>query len=170
LHPLAAGYYAVVPRGAVGVEFRPTLEAAAYGIAAAAFGADEVVLMGLSAARMHDALPRAVASAVVAVPRQRRSLHLADRNADVLFVRRDTARLDAERVRTDLGSALVTGVEQTVLDLAHKPDLGGASAEARDAAVALLARCDRDLLSTLADEQRLEAARRRALGWADARA
>jgi hypothetical protein len=166
LHPLAAGYYAVVPPALVGGDFRPTLEAAGYGVAAAVYGADDVLLMGLSAARMHGAVPRALAVAVVAVPVQRRTLQLADRPARVVFVRRDTGRLDGQRMRTDLGSALVTGVEQTVLDLAHRPDLGGAPAQVRDAAVALLERCDADLLTELAAAQRLEAARQRALRWA----
>ena len=167
VHQLAPGYYAVVPREFVGTQFRPTVEAAGYGVAAAAFGADRVALMGLSAARLHDALPRALAVAIVAVPTQRRMLRLADRAADVVFVRRDTDRLDVERMSTDLGSALVTGVEQTVLDLAHRPGLGGAAAEAERAAVALLPRCDLDLLVSLAAGQRLEAARRRAMTWVD---
>ena len=166
LHALAPGYYAVVPRPLIGAEFRPSLEAAAYGVAAAAFGADEVLLMGLSAARMHGALPRAVSVSVVAVPVQRRVLRLTDRAAEVVFVRRDTARLDGQRMRTDLGTALVTGVEQTVLDLAHRPDVGGLPTEARDAAVTLLDRCDADVLAELAAGQRLEAARRRAVQWA----
>jgi hypothetical protein len=166
LHPLAPGYYALVPRALVGAEFRPTLEAAAYGVAAASYGADEVLLMGLSAARMHGTLPRALSVAVVAVPVQRRPLRLTDRPAVVTFVRRDTRRLDGQRMRSDLGSTLVTGVEQTVLDLAHRPDLGGASNEAQAAAVTLLARCDSALLVELATQQRLEAARRRVLRWA----
>src|SRR5438477_5521827 len=138
LHPLAPGYYALVPRALVGAEFRPTLEAAAYGVAAASYGADDVLLMGLSAARMHGTLPRALSVAVVAVPVQRRPLHLTDRPAVVTFVRRDTRRLEGLRMRSDLGSTLVTGVEQTVLDLAHRPDLGGAPVEAQAAAVSLL--------------------------------
>lgn len=168
LHQLAPGYYAIVPPAMVGTDFRPTLEAAAYGVAAAAYGADSVLLMGLSAARMHGGLPRALSVAVVAVPVQRRVLRLADRRAEVVFVRRDVARLDGLRMRTDLGSAVVTGVEQTVLDLAHRPNLGGVPTEARDAAVELLNRCDLDLMGELAAEQRLEAARRRALRWAGA--
>lgn len=168
LHRLAPGYYSLVPRALVGADFRPTLEAAAYGVAAASYGADDVLLMGLSAARMHGAVPRALSVAVVAVPVQRRPLRLTDRRAVVTFVRRDTRRLDGQRMRTDLGSALVTGVEQTVLDLAHRPDLGGAPAEAQAAAVTLLGRCDPVLLAELATEQRLEAARRRVLRWAAA--
>jgi predicted transcriptional regulator of viral defense system len=165
LHALAPGHYAVVPPPLVGTEFRPSLEAAAYGVAAAAYGADEVLLMGLSAARMHGALPRAVSVAVVAVPVQRRVMRLADRVGEIVFVRRDTARLDGQRMRTDLGTALVTGVEQTVLDLAHRPDVGGAAVEAKDAAVTLLERCDAEVLAELAAGDRLEAARRRALRW-----
>ncbi|MHB2022018.1 MAG: type IV toxin-antitoxin system AbiEi family antitoxin domain-containing protein [Mycobacteriales bacterium] len=167
LHPLAPGYYALVPRALVGADFRPTLEAAAYGVAAASYGADEVLLMGLSAARLHGALPRALSVAVVAVPVQRRALRLTDRPATVTFVRRDTRRLDGQRMRTDLGSALVTGVAQTVLDLAHRPDLGGAHAEAQAAAVTLLGRCDPALLAELATQQRLETARRRILRWVE---
>jgi predicted transcriptional regulator of viral defense system len=166
LHRLAHGFYAVVPLGRVGESWRPPLEAAAAGIAAAAFGWDDVVLMGLSAARVHGVVPRALAVAVVAVPRQRQPLALADRDARVLFVRRDTRRLDAERVTTELGPALVTGPEQTVLDLAHRPELGGAAGEAREAAVVLLPRCDPDVLERLARGQRLGAALRRARGWA----
>ncbi|HWB67302.1 MAG TPA: hypothetical protein VG708_10810, partial [Mycobacteriales bacterium] len=80
LHRLAPGYYAVVPQEYVGDEWSPTLEAAAAGIAAAHVGADHVVLMGLSAARLHGALPRALAVAVVAVPLQRRAIQLVDRH------------------------------------------------------------------------------------------
>ena len=168
LHPLASGYYALVPRALVGADFRPTLEAAAYGVAASSYGADEVLLMGLSAARMHGAVPRALSVAVVAVPVQRRPLRLSDRSADVLFVRRDTRRLDGQRMRSDLGSLLVTGVEQTVLDLAHRPGIGRAPAEAQEAAASLYGRCDSELLAELATQQRLEAARRRVLRWAGA--
>ena len=166
LHRLATGYYAVVPAGQQATDWRPTLEAAAYGIAAATEGPDNVVLMGLSAARLHGAIPRALAVAVVAAPRQRPPVHLVDRAAQVLFVRRDTDRLDAERVRTDLGAALVTGVEQTVLDLAHRPDFGGVAPEARAAVRALLPRSDPARLDELASQQRLRAARDRALEWA----
>jgi predicted transcriptional regulator of viral defense system len=59
---------------------------------------------------------------------------------------------------TDLRAALVTGVEQTVLDLAHRPDLGGVLEEAHAAARALVARADADLIDRLARAQRLGAA------------
>jgi hypothetical protein len=125
------------------------------------------MLMGLSAARLHGALPRGLAVAVVAVPKQRPVLHLLDRDARVIFVRRATDRLDAERVGTELGTALVTTIEQTVLDLAHRPELGEVPAEARAAAAALLPRADGALLAELAGEQRLRAALDRARQWAE---
>ena len=69
---------------------RARLEAVAYGICAADYGADAVVLMGLSAARLHGAVPRALAVAVVAVGKNRPNLTLGDRDALVVFVRRET--------------------------------------------------------------------------------
>lgn len=166
LHSLATGYYAVVPAAARGMGWRPTIEAAAYGIAAADYGPDEVVLMGLSAARLHNAIPRALAVAVVAVPKQRPALSLSDRTGRVIFVKRSTDRLDAERMTTDLGTALVTGIEQTVLDLAHRPNLGGVASEARAAIATLWPQCRSDVVEQIAVAQRLRAARERAAMWA----
>lgn len=163
LHQVARGYYAVVPQDRVGEgTWRPSLEAAAVGVAAAAYGADRVVLMHLSAARLHGAVPRALAVAVVAVPEQRPRLELVDRAAGVLFVQRHTDLLDAERMSTDLGEALVATVEQTVLDLAHRPELGALPAEAAAAVRALLPRCDAVVLDQLASAQRRKAALLRA--------
>jgi predicted transcriptional regulator of viral defense system len=162
LHKIATGYYAVVPPHSTDRAWLPSLEAAAYGIAAADYGPDGAVLMGLSAARLHGAVPRALEVAVVAVPKNRPSLVLADRDATVRFVRRDTDRLDAERVNTDLGAALVTTVEQTLLDLAHRPDLGDVPAEANAAIRALWPRADADRLTEIAGQQRLRSALNRA--------
>ena len=162
LHRVATGYYVRVPPALRGAGWKPTLEAAAFGVAAADYGSDHAVLMGLSAARLHGAIPRALGVAVVAIPKQRRVLNLADRRAQVRFVRRDVARLDAERLPTDLGTALVTGVEQTLLDLAHRPDIGGVEAEAWAAVTALWPRADPEVLEQIAGEQRLRAALKRA--------
>lgn len=139
--------------------WRPTLEGAAGAIAQAEFGHAQSVLMGVSAARIHRAIPRALAVAVVAVPRRKASVAFADRDAQCLFVQRDPDLLDAELAPTDLGDCLVTTVEQTILDLAHRPDLGGAPVDARAAVTALLAECDRERLERLADTGR----RKRAL-------
>ena len=79
--------------------------------------------------------------------------------------RDDTSRLDAERLGTDLGGALVTTVEQTLLDLAHRPDVGSVPDEAHAAVRALWPRADASVLEQLAGEQRLRAALRRARTW-----
>lgn len=160
---VANGYYTVVPLEQRGTSWKPTLEAVAAGIAVATYGPDEAVLMGVSAARIHGAIPRALATAVVAIPRQRPMINLKDRKGIVVFVKRRVGELDAERMPTDLGRALVTTIEQTILDLAHRPALGNARAEVPAAIRALMARCDRKLLDELAVEQRLGAARDRAV-------
>ncbi|WP_069161801.1 type IV toxin-antitoxin system AbiEi family antitoxin [Nocardia altamirensis] len=140
----------------------PPLEAVAAGIATADFGADNAVLMGVSAARLLGAIPRALAVAIVAVPKQRAARQLTDRDALVRFVARDTDRLDAELLRTELGRTLVTTPEQTVLDLAHRPGLGDAETEVPAAIRTLYRRCDPNRLADLAAQQRLRAALRRA--------
>jgi predicted transcriptional regulator of viral defense system len=168
LHKIATGYYAVVPPGSTDRHWLPGLEAAAYGIGSADYGPDRAVLMGLSAARLQGAIPRALSVAVVAVEASRRPLALGDRKATVRFVRRNTTRLDAERITTDLGPALVTTVEQTLLDLAHRPDVGGVSDEAADAVRALWPRADSTRLTEIALEQRMKAALVRARDWAGA--
>jgi hypothetical protein len=89
-----------------------------------------------------------------------------DRDARVVFVARDVARLDAEMVDTEVGRLLVTGVEQTALDLARRPDLGGAADQAREAAAVLWDRCDQDIVDRIAVEQRLRMAARRLREWA----
>ncbi len=162
LHKLATGYYAAVPPHSTDRAWLPSLEAAAYGIAAADYGPDGALVMGLSAARLHGAVPRALEVAVVAVPKNRPAVVLADRNATVRFVRRDPDRLDAERLNTDLGAALVTTVEQTLLDLAHRPQLGGVPAEAHAAIRALWPRAEAERLTEIAGQQRLRSALARA--------
>ncbi|WP_046322205.1 type IV toxin-antitoxin system AbiEi family antitoxin [Mycobacterium sp. UM_Kg1] len=166
LHRLADGYYVVVPQDMVGRGWIPELEAAAAGIAATIYGRDDIVVMGLSAARLHGALPRAVAIAIVAVPRRHHSIALADRPAVVQFVQRDTGGLDAEQIRTELGPVLVTTPEQTVLDLAHRPTLGDNEADVPAAVAALYVRSDKKRLEGLAAEQRRVASLRRAEHWA----
>lgn len=165
LHRLAHGYYVVVPLEHTGTGWMPTLEAAAAGIATADFGPANAILMGVSAARLHGAIPRAIGTAVVAVPAQRSAIKLTDRAATVRFVKRDTARLDAERMSTELGPTLVTTPEQTVLDLARRPSLGDSEDQVREAVRILIARADDGLLEELATAQRARASLRRARDW-----
>jgi hypothetical protein len=119
-----------------------------------------------SAARLHGAIPRALATAIIAVPQQHRPIALADRPAIVRFVKRQTSDLDAELIRTELGPALVTTPEQTVLDLAHRPTLGDAETDVPAAVTALYARSDKTRLRALAADQHRLASLRRAEGWA----
>jgi predicted transcriptional regulator of viral defense system len=167
LHRLAHGYYVVVPQEHVGTGWMPALEAAAAGIATADFGVGNAILMGVSAARMHGVIPRAIGTAVVAVPAQRNTMTLADRPAAVRFVKRDTDRLDAVRMNTELGPTLVTGPEQTILDLGRRPGLGDAEDEVPNAVRILFTRADPALLDKLAKAQRAQASLRRARGWAE---
>lgn len=122
LHQLATGYYCLVPLGADPSTWRPSPETAAAAIATAIHGSDDAVLMGLSAARLHSALPRAIASAWVAIPAQHRRMEVTD-GATVHFVCRDTGALEAESMSTELGQALVTTPAQTALDLARNPQI-----------------------------------------------
>ncbi|MGY1601696.1 type IV toxin-antitoxin system AbiEi family antitoxin domain-containing protein [Geodermatophilus sp. SYSU D00815] len=134
----------------------PTLEAVAAGVATAIFGERVPVLMHLTAARLLGALPRAIGQAVVAVPRQHAPLRLTDRPAaTVTFVARDVDGLDAALRPTDLGPALVTTPEQTVLDLTRRPELGGMPEECRAATRVLLPRCDPGRLEEIARAQRM---------------
>lgn len=146
--------------------WRPEVEAVALALAVADYGPQQTSLMGPSAARVHGALPRAVATAVVAVPRQRPALATA--YGHLVFVERHVENLEVEPTRTALVTGFVTTVEQTMLDLAHRPALGGLTAEQASEAVRTLAlRADWEETLQLARRQRLHAAYRRARWVAD---
>ncbi|MGH9042717.1 MAG: hypothetical protein ACRDZ3_21090 [Acidimicrobiia bacterium] len=98
-----------------------------------------------------------MANAVVAVPRPRPAL--ATPFGELVFVRRDTARLAVQPAVTPLVTGAVTTVEQTILDLADRPRLGGlASREVGDAVAALALRVDWDETLALARAQHLHSA------------
>jgi AbiEi antitoxin C-terminal domain len=158
LHRLAPGLFAAVPDDRVDRDWRPPLEAAALAVAGTGGHVADSALMGISAARAHGAIPRALEVAVVAVERHRRILQLTDRRASVHFVRRDVARLDVQRHRTELGQGWITTVEQTVLDLIARPNLGGVPDAAAEAINALIPRADMGLLHELAINQRRQRA------------
>jgi hypothetical protein len=162
LHRLAPGLFAAVPDDAIGRTWLPPLEATALAIAETGGHAGRAALMGISAARIHAATPRAVTVAVVAVEHHRRTLRLTDRDAEIHFIRRDLSPLDLQRHRTELGQGWVTTIEQTLLDLIARPTLGGLPDTAREAIASLIPRADLDLLRQLAVAQR----RRRALAEA----
>jgi hypothetical protein len=160
LHRLAHGFYCAVPPEHDAAVWRPSIEAAAAGIATAIYGDRVPVLTGLTAARVHRALPRAIGVAFVAVPAQRRPLQLVDRPGRVHFVMRVVADLDAVLVTTDLGQALATTPEQTVLDLG-RADPRGDDIDAREAIRALWAECDQATLDEIASRQRMRATLKR---------
>ncbi len=60
VHKLAYGFYCGVPSEYVGVARRPTIEAATAAVATVMYGDCIPVLTGLTAARLHRALPRAI--------------------------------------------------------------------------------------------------------------
>ncbi len=153
LKKIATGYYAIVPvRRVSDGRWMPALEAAALGIARADYGPEAIALMGISAARHHGAIPREVGTAVVAVPKQRPALRTS--LGRVAFVKRDVSRLDVQRMETELGAGWVTTVEQTLVDLAARPSLGGlAEADVTAAMRALSGRADWELVERLAKEQ-----------------
>lgn len=156
LHHLAHGFYCAVPPEHNSAQWRPTIEAAAAGIASAIHGDRVAVLTGLSAARVHRALPRAIGVAFVAVPVQRRPLRLVDRVGWIRFVTRGVEDLDAVLATTDLGQALATTPEQTVLDLG-RADPRGKDADGREAIDALWPECDQVVLAEIAGRQRMRA-------------
>ncbi|MGY4708825.1 type IV toxin-antitoxin system AbiEi family antitoxin [Mycolicibacterium sp. CBM1] len=166
----AAHYYAhpraQVPQDMVGSGWMPGLETAAAGIASPIYGPDSIVVMGVSAARLHGTIPRTLATAAVATPRQHRPIVLPDRTAVVRFVKRNTQQLDAERYDTELGPTLVTTPEQTILDLAHHPKLGDAEIDIPSAVAVLHERSDKGHLQALATEQKRTASLERAETWA----
>ncbi|WP_344882391.1 type IV toxin-antitoxin system AbiEi family antitoxin domain-containing protein [Allokutzneria multivorans] len=163
LRQVHTGYYAIAPLDRLGdTTWRPDLAAVALGIAQADYGPATVALMGTSAARHHGAIPRAIAVAVVAVPKQRPELRTD--LGRLVFVKRNTDKLDLERVDTELTTGWVTTVEQTILDLAARPALGGLTpGDTAEAVRALGRRADPDLLGQLAAEQHRPAALRMAL-------
>lgn len=157
LAKVATGYYVLVPEERRGGSWRPAIEDVALGIGVADYGAERAALVGPSAARLLGALPRALAVAVLAVPVHRTLLDTAF--GRVVFSTRDVTRLDLQRCTTELVAGYSATAEQTVLDLAATPRLGGVSDDqAAEARRALLGRCDLDLVAELARVQHRPAA------------
>ncbi|HEY6428391.1 MAG TPA: type IV toxin-antitoxin system AbiEi family antitoxin [Acidimicrobiales bacterium] len=157
LAKLTHGYYLLVPEEKRGGYWTPEVEGVALGIAVADYGRDPVALMGPAAARVLGAIPRALATGTVAVPLQRPMV--VTTTGEVQFVTRKVERLDTQRVTTDITTGWVTTPEQTVLDLADRPSLGGITpATAEEAIRTLAGRCDQQLVARLARAQRKIAA------------
>ncbi len=148
---LTKGFYALIPedRRGAGTHWRPTIEGVALGIAAAIYGANEVALIGPSAARSHRCYPRSLGSAYIAVPKQHR--HRNTVLGEVRFVTRDMTKMDTVRIETDLGPGWATSPEQTALDLCRNRPAWNLTEEARTEMVHRLAdRIDWDLIDQVA--------------------
>ena len=152
---LTKGFYALVPEDRRGehTTWRPSIEGAALGIAAALHSPDEVALVGPSAARAHRCYPRALGTGFVAVPRQRRPRQTV--TGEIRFVERDLNKLDTVRVETDLGPGWATSVEQTALDLCRDRPAWNITSEARSEMIRRLAdRIDWDVIDEVAKTTR----------------
>jgi hypothetical protein len=89
---------------------------------------------------------------VVAVPKQRPALDT--RVGRVIFIKRAVERLDLERIETTLTTGWVTTPEQTLLDLADRPALGGLTeTDLTDALRALARQADWAQVADLAGRQ-----------------
>ncbi|GAA3814165.1 hypothetical protein CSO01_09910 [Cellulomonas soli] len=133
--------------------WRPGLEAAAAAVATAIFGDRRAALMGMTAARVLGAAPRARGHATIAAPRRHRDVTLTDRrDAVVQFVHRDIDAIETQPAATELGVTLVTTPEQTLVDLARDHTVNAAE---RHAAMRVLGRAaDWDRVEALAAAQR----------------
>ena len=69
----------------------------------------------------------------------------------IIFTTTDVDRLEASMEDTTLGDFLVTTLEQTLIDLLARPDLGGMPAQALAAAATLATRADEDHVHDLAE-------------------
>lgn len=152
---LTKGFYALIPepnRGP-GTAWRPTIEGAALGMAASLYSPNEVALVGPSAARAHRCYPRALGTAYVSVPHQRRARQTVLGN--IRFVERDITKMDTVRIDTDLGPGWATSVEQTALDLSRNRPAWNVTDATRTEMVRLLAdRIDWDLIDEIAEATR----------------
>jgi len=150
---LARGSYLVKPDTVpIDQAWTPPLEVAAMAYATAAYRPDVPVLYGISAARHWHAIPRAVAVAVVAVPRPHRPvvLHTGGR---VEFTVRRLDLLDTQPVDTVVGVMRVTTPEQTLVDLVTWPQLGGMPDQAVQAAREIVPQVDAGQLQRLLERQ-----------------
>ncbi len=152
---LSKGFYALVPEDRRGenTPWRPTIEGAALGMAAALYGPDAVALMGPSAARVHRCYPRALGEAYVTAPKPLRPRETIV--GKIRFITRDITKMDTVRIETDLGPGWATSVEQSALDLCRDRPAWNITDEARNEMIRRLAhRIDWDLIDEVAETTR----------------
>ena len=161
---LAHGYYLHIPEAMRGKAWRPEMEALALALGQADYGKNEVVLMHISAARIHGAIPRALALAVLAVPKQRPMLET--KFGRIIFVKKDVSELQKMRIDTELGSGWTTNLEQTTLDLAKRENLIlDFKGVVQEAAVTLFLRIGRERLSAFATKRDMASSFSKVESW-----
>lgn len=162
---LAHGYYAIPSHGWIGdPRWLPPIEAVALGIAQADHGPSSAALCHMSAARVLRAIPRALATGIVAVPARRRALSTSA--GTVAFQERKLEQLALQKISTELADGWVTTLEQTMLDIADRPRAAGTSARTASEAIWSLAQSsDWQETAALAVKQGRKAAYARAR-WA----
>lgn len=165
---LTHGYYAVPPSEWLGDPAWVTeVEAVALGVAAADHKPTGVAIVGISAGRVLGFVPRALGTAVVAVPVRRRPI--ATRVGQIHFWKRTVDGLETQVWRSELGQGRVSTVEQALLDLADRPERGGVTlATAQEALRNLASAADWERVRALAAAQKAEPAYRRVRWFADA--
>ena len=152
---LTKGFYALIPEQYRGPDtsWKPTIEGVALGMAASLYSPDEVALVGPSAARAHRCYPRALGTAYVSVPHQRRSRPTV--LGEVRFVERAIDKMDTVRIDTDLGPGWATSVEQTALDLSRNRPAWNVTDSTRIEMIRFLAdRIDWNLIDEIAQANR----------------
>lgn len=161
---VAHGYYAHIPEAKRGRDWRPEIEALALALGQADYGIHGAVLMHISAARIHGAIPRALAVAVVAIPKRRPALKT--NYGRIVFVKRNVETIKRVRIETELATGWCANIEQTALDLANRPNLiAGLSTISQDAARNLFFRSRKEKLNALLEEQRMGTAYTRLRKW-----
>lgn len=159
---VARGYYIAVPIHKRNGHWLPSMEAIAAGMSVSIYGPDDGAIWGLSAARIHGCLPRAISTGYACGPRQHRKIDLVARDGDVQFMKRDTERLDLELFNSEIGPALVTSVAQTILDLGRR-EFNAESSTRTEVVRNLMSQVDTSELINLAARSRGQTALKRAL-------
>ena len=150
LKKLIHGIYTAPPDGRDARTWTPAFEDAALAIAVARFGPRNAALMGLAAGRHWAALPRAIGTATVAVPRTGYP-ETKYGGGTIRFVARDMHRLDLVLDDTTLGKGLVTTPTQTLYDLLARPALQGLEGETRATARNLIPQADAEEFADIVD-------------------
>ena len=163
LFRLTHGVYTAPPDGSDGRKGKPPLEAAALALATARFGAREVALMGVSAARHWAAIPRAIGVTTVAVPRRGYAPITFEGGGIVKFIPREMHALELILEHTGLGHGLVTTPAQTLFDLLGRGDRDGLGREITSAIENLTAQVKPEGFAEIVERARLVPAGARAM-------